>query len=71
MKAFFVPTISRIPGFVALYLLDAGGGAMISTSIFLYEDPVPCTKKAWIKTDSPGFAKSGSGRKCAVWVAQS
>ena len=30
----FVPIISTIPGFVALYLVDAGGGVMISTSVF-------------------------------------
>jgi hypothetical protein len=30
----FVPIISQIPGFVALYLVDAGGGVMISTSVF-------------------------------------
>ena len=30
----FVPLISQIPGFVAYYWVDAGGGAMISTSVF-------------------------------------
>jgi hypothetical protein len=30
----FVPIISQIPGFVALYLVDAGGGVTISTSVF-------------------------------------
>ena len=30
----FVPIISQIPGFVALYLVDAGDGMMISTSVF-------------------------------------
>ena len=30
----FVPIISQIPGFVALYLVDAAGGVMISTSVF-------------------------------------
>jgi hypothetical protein len=30
----FVPIISQIPGFVALYLVDAGDGVMISTSVF-------------------------------------
>jgi hypothetical protein len=30
----FLPIISQIPGFVALYLVDAGGGVMISTSVF-------------------------------------
>jgi hypothetical protein len=30
----FVPIISQIPGFVAYYWVDAGGGVMISTSVF-------------------------------------
>ena len=30
----FVPLISQIPGFVAYYWADAGGGVMISTSVF-------------------------------------
>ena len=30
----FVPLISQIPGFVAYFWVDAGGGVMISTSVF-------------------------------------
>jgi hypothetical protein len=30
----FVPIISDIPGFVAYYWVDAGGGVMVSTSVF-------------------------------------
>ena len=30
----FVPLISKLPGFVAYYWVDAGDGVMISTSIF-------------------------------------
>ena len=30
----FLPLISEIPGFVAYYLVDAGGGVVISTSVF-------------------------------------
>jgi hypothetical protein len=30
----FVPIISEIPGFVAFYLVDAGDGVVVSTSIF-------------------------------------
>ena len=30
----FLPVISEIPGFVAYYWVDAGGGVMISTSVF-------------------------------------
>ena len=32
----FVPLLSQIPGFVAYYFIDAGGGVMVSTSV--YED---------------------------------
>ena len=30
----FVPLISQVPGFVAYYWADAGGGVMVSTSVF-------------------------------------
>jgi hypothetical protein len=30
----FVPLVSLLPGFVAYYWVDAGGGVMISTSVF-------------------------------------
>jgi hypothetical protein len=30
----FIPIISEIPGFVAYYLVDAGEGVMVSTSVF-------------------------------------
>lgn len=30
----FVPLISQVPGFVAYFWADAGGGVMVSTSIF-------------------------------------
>ncbi len=30
----FAPLVSQIPGFVAYYWVDAGGGVMISTSVF-------------------------------------
>jgi len=30
----FLPVISEIPGFVAYYWVDAGGGVMISLSVF-------------------------------------
>ena len=30
----FVPLISQSPGFVAYYWVDAGGGVMVSTSVF-------------------------------------
>src|ERR671937_254543 len=34
VKEDFVPLISQIPGFVAYYWIDAGGGVMVSTSVF-------------------------------------
>ena len=30
----FVPLISQVPGLLAYYWVDAGGGVMVSTSIF-------------------------------------
>ena len=30
----FVPLIRKMPGFVAYYWADAGGGVMVSTSVF-------------------------------------
>jgi hypothetical protein len=30
----FVPLISQLPGFIAYYWVDAGGGVMVSTSVF-------------------------------------
>ena len=34
----FVPLIRAVPGFVAYYWIDAGGGVMISASIFENQD---------------------------------
>jgi hypothetical protein len=34
VKEGFVPLLSQIPGFVAYYWVDAGGGVMVSTSVF-------------------------------------
>jgi hypothetical protein len=34
VKDGFVPLIRQIPGFVAYYWADAGGGVMVSTSVF-------------------------------------
>ena len=34
----FVPLISEMPGFVAYYLVDAGDGVMVSTSVFEHKD---------------------------------
>ena len=34
----FVPMISEMPGFVAYYLVDAGDGVSLSTSVFEHKD---------------------------------
>jgi hypothetical protein len=34
----FVPIISEMPGFAAYYLVDAGDGVMVSTSVFEHKD---------------------------------
>jgi hypothetical protein len=57
----FLPIISQIPGFVALYLVDAGGGVMISTSFF--EDQSGAEdRRAYPKVHSAG----ASGRRSKV-----
>jgi hypothetical protein len=37
-KVGFVPLISQMPGFVAYYLVDAGDGVTVSTSVFEHKD---------------------------------
>jgi hypothetical protein len=34
----FVPIISEMPGFLAHYLVDAGDGVMVATSVFEHKD---------------------------------
>jgi hypothetical protein len=34
----FVPIISEMPGFVAYYLVDAGDGVFVTTSVFEHKD---------------------------------
>ena len=34
----YVPIISKMPGFVAYYCVDAGDGVMVSTSVFEHKD---------------------------------
>ena len=34
----FIPIISEMPGFVAYYMVDAGDGVMVSTSVFEHKD---------------------------------
>ena len=37
-KEGFMPIISEMPGFVAYYLVDAGDGVIVSTSVFEHKD---------------------------------
>ena len=37
-KEGFVPIISEMPGFVAYYLVDAGDGVTVATSVFEHKD---------------------------------
>ena len=37
-KEGFLPIISEMPGFVAYYLVDAGDGVTVATSIFEHKD---------------------------------
>ncbi len=37
-KEGFVPIISEMPGFVAYYLVDAGDGVLVTTSVFEHKD---------------------------------
>jgi hypothetical protein len=37
-KEGFLPIISQMPGFVAYYLVDAGDGVTVSTSVFEHKD---------------------------------
>ena len=34
----FLPIISEMPGFIAYYLVDAGDGVSVSTSVFEHKD---------------------------------
>jgi hypothetical protein len=34
----FIPIIGEMPGFVAYYLVDAGDGVMVSTSVFEHKE---------------------------------
>ena len=52
VNAEFVPLISKMKGFVAYYLVDAGNGVIVSTSIFDSQDEADeSTKQAsgWVK----------------------
>ena len=52
----FVPIVSRIPGFVAYYWADAGGGVMISTSVFTERGGAEESNRRasdWIRDNAP------------------
>ena len=34
----FIPIISEMPGFIAYYVVDAGDGVMVSTSVFEHKE---------------------------------
>ena len=38
MNEGFIPIISEMPGFVAHYLVDAGDGVIVSTSVFEHKE---------------------------------
>ena len=50
----FVPLISQLPGFVAYYWVDAGGGVMISTSVFQDQAAQESNRKAadWVRQNN-------------------
>jgi hypothetical protein len=37
LEEHFLPIISEMPGFVAYYVVDAGEGVMVSTSVFEHQ----------------------------------
>lgn len=48
----FLPLISKVPGFVAYYWADAGGGVMVSTSVFQSREGVEESNKQaadWVR----------------------
>jgi hypothetical protein len=50
----FVPLISSIDGFIAYYLVDAGDGVLVSTSLFetqAYEEESNEVAAAWVKAN--------------------
>jgi hypothetical protein len=57
----FVPLLRELPGFVAYYFVDAGGGVMVSTSIF--ED---LASTPGVSEDEEGVSESN--KRAAAWV---
>jgi hypothetical protein len=46
-KEGFVPLISEMPGFVAYYLVDAGDGVTVATSVFEHIRRLRSTPPLW------------------------
>jgi hypothetical protein len=59
----FVPILRELPGFVAYYWADAGGGVMVSTTIF---QDLEATQG--ISEDREGVAESNT--RAAEWVRE-
>jgi hypothetical protein len=59
----FVPLLREVPGFVAYHFVDAGGGVMVSTSVF---EDLEATEG--IFEDREGVAESN--RRAAEWVRE-
>ena len=58
VKEEFVPLVHEIPGCVAYYWIDAGGGAMVSTSVFQDQaGEEESTKRAadWVRANAPSM----------------
>ena len=49
VKEGFMPLIRQVPGFVAYYWIDAGDGAMVSTSVF-EDQPGPKNPQNGLRT---------------------
>ena len=54
----FIPLLEHVPGFIAYYWIDAGGGAMASLSVF--EDKAGADESVelahqWIVDNAPGL----------------
>ncbi|MGC4115594.1 MAG: hypothetical protein QM765_13515 [Myxococcales bacterium] len=61
VKEGFVPLISDIDGFVAYFWVDAGGGVMLSTSVFDSQEAVEESNRrasAWAKENLSGVLPS-------------
>ncbi len=54
----FVPIVSQIPGFVAYFCVNAGGGVLVSTSVFqnqAYEEESNRWAAKWVQQNLAGL----------------